>query len=306
MKLSIVIPVYNSQNTIVSLVDTLQRTFTAFSFEIILINDGSSDNSEAVCTGLAKQFTNVHFISLRKNFGEFNAVMCGLNQAQGTFCVLIDDDFQNPPEEILKLIAKAEEGNYDVVYSFYPEKKHAWYRNAGSNMVNWVTSYLLHKPHDLYLSSFKLLRKEVVSEVVKYKGPYPYIDGLIFRVTKNVGKVSVEHRRRQEGASNYTLSKLISLFLNILFCYSSLPIRIFLPLGLGLLGVGTFLFMYLLGLLICKAVVAGWLVVVASVFLVGGIQCTLLSVVGEYIGKSFMTQNGQPQYVIKYDSAFDL
>ncbi len=305
MKLSVIIPVYNSESTIALLVDKLQQALQGVLFEIVMINDGSRDNSEKVCKELAEQFSNVRFVSLRRNYGEFNAVMCGLNWVRGEYSVMIDDDFQNPPDEILKLVETAEKGDYDVVYTYYSKKEHARYRNMGSSLVNWITSYSLNKPKDLYLSSFKLIRKEVVEEIIKYQGPYPYIDGLIFRITRNIGTVQVMHQKREEGASNYTWRKLISLFLNILFCYSSLPIRLFMPIGVGLFGLGFLLLLFLFGQWVIGPDPKGWQVVTASVIFVGGIQCTLLSVLGEYIGKSFMAQSGQPQYVVKFNSDTD-
>lgn len=306
MKLSVVIPVYNSEANIASLIEKLQFALDGTTFEIVLVNDGSRDNSERVCTRLAKNFSNVRFISLRRNYGEFNAVMCGLNWTKGDFCVMIDDDFQNPPEEILKLVETAEKGDFDVVYTYYSKKEHAVYRNLGSRLVNWVTTYSIKKPKDLYLSSFKLIRKEVVEEIIKYQGPYPYIDGLIFRITKNIGTVQVLHQKREEGVSNYTWRKLISLFLNILFCYSSLPIRLFMPIGVSLFGLGFLLLAFFFVQWIIGPDPKGWQVVTAAMIFIGGIQCTLLSVLGEYIGKSFMAQSGQPQYVIKYNSGNDL
>ena len=302
MKLSVIIPVYNSEKTIGSLVEKLQNTLSEITFEIVLVNDASRDGSERVGMQLAKTYPNVRFISLRRNYGEFNAVMCGLNWAYGDYCVMIDDDFQNPPEEILKLIEVAERGDYDVVYTYYAKKQHSVSRNLGSKLVNWLTSYLLNKPKDLYLSSFKLIRREVVQEIIKYQGPYPYIDGLVFRITKNIGTVQVTHLKREEGISNYTWRKLISLFLNILFCYSSLPIRLFMPIGLGMFLLGFLLLFYLTIQWVTGPDPKGWQVVTATFILIGGIQCTLLSVLGEYIGKSFMAQSGQPQYVIKYNS----
>jgi undecaprenyl-phosphate 4-deoxy-4-formamido-L-arabinose transferase len=302
MKLSVVIPVYNSEKTIKPLIDNLQSALSGVDFEIVMVNDGSRDGSEQVCRQLAKCYSNVRFISLRRNFGEFNAVMCGLNWAIGDYCVMIDDDFQNPPEEILKLVTVAENDDNDVVYTYYAKKQHSLSRNLGSKFVNWLTSYLLKKPRDLYLSSFKLIRQDVVQEITKYKGPYPYIDGLIFRITGNIGTVQVTHLRREEGSSNYTFQKLVSLFLNILFCYSSLPIRLFMPIGIGLFGLGTLLLFYLTAQWVVGPDPKGWQVVTATFIFIGGIQCTLLSVLGEYIGKSFMAQSGHPQYVIKYDS----
>lgn len=303
MKLSVIIPVYNSEKTIRPLIERLQATLSEIPFEIVLVNDGSRDGSERVCRSLSDIYSNVRFISLRRNYGEFNAVMCGLNWAYGTYCVMIDDDFQNPPEEILKLVRTAEDGDYDVVYTYYAKKQHSVGRNMGSRLVNWMTSYLLNKPKDLYLSSFKLIRQEVVQEIIKYHGPYPYIDGLIFRITRNIGTVQVAHQKRKEGASNYTLHKLISLFLNILFCYSSLPIRFFVPVGVGLFSMGFFLLLFLGLQWIVGPDPKGWQVVTATLLFIGGIQCMLLSVLGEYIGKSFMAQSGQPQYVIKFNSS---
>ncbi len=299
MELSVIIPVYNSENSIGSLIERLSVTLDGISYQVILVNDGSRDSSEVVCTQLAKDRPEVTFISLRRNFGEFNAVMCGLNHAKGDFCVMIDDDFQNPPEEILKLIDKAKRGNYGAVYTYYGKKEHALYRNFGSRFVNWITSYLLNKPKDLYLSSFKLIRLEVVQEIIKYVGPYPYIDGLLFRVTHDIGRVKVSHSKREQGQSNYTPRKLISLFLNILFCYSALPIRLFMPIGLGLVGVGFLLLVFLFGQWVVGPDPKDWQVITATIIFIGGIQSTLLSVLGEYIGKSFMAQSGQPQYVIK-------
>lgn len=303
MKLSVIIPVYNSERTIQPLIEKLQATLSSISFEIVMVNDGSRDRSEAVCRQMTETYANVRFISLRRNYGEFNAVMCGLNWAYGNYCVMIDDDFQNPPEEILKLVDAAEAGDYDVVYTHYAKKQHSVGRNMGSRFVNWLTSYLLNKPKDLYLSSFKLIRQEVVQEIIKYHGPYPYIDGLIFRITRNIGTVQVAHQKREEGSSNYTLNKLVSLFLNILFCYSSLPIRLFVPIGVGLFTLGSLLLLFLTFQWVIGPDPKGWQVVTATILFIGGIQCMLLSVLGEYIGKSFMAQSGQPQYVIKYNSA---
>ena len=302
MRLSVVIPVYNSEKTIGPLVDKLQRTLSEIDFEIVLVNDGSRDGSEQEGKKLAAEYPNVHFVSLRRNYGEFNAVMCGLNQAVGDYCVMIDDDFQNPPEEIIKLVEVATKGDFDVVYTYYAKKQHSVSRNMGSQLVNWLTSYLLNKPKDLYLSSFKLIRQEVVQEIIKYQGPYPYIDGLIFRITRSIGTVQVQHMKREEGRSNYTWRKLISLFLNILFCYSSLPIRLFMPIGIGLFMLGFLLLIFLTIQWSIGPDPKGWQVVTATLIFIGGIQCTLLSVLGEYIGKSFMAQSGQPQFVIRFDS----
>lgn len=300
MYLSVVIPVYNSETTIAPLVSRLHDCLTGMAFEVVLVNDGSADRSESVCRELAIVYDTVEFISLRRNFGEFNAVLCGLNHAQGQFTVIIDDDFQNPPETILTLLKTAEAGQYDVVYSRYTEKKHTWVRNLGSRLVNTLTTYSLGKPSDLYLSSFKLIRREIVDEIIRYRGPYPYIDGLIFRVTRNVGSVLVQHHARAEGQSNYTPRKLISLFLNVFIGYSLWPIRGFTVLGAGLFGLGLLAgFIWLAGWLAGAFSASGWGVVLWAFGTGLGLLLLFLGVLGEYLGKLFMAHSGLPPYVEK-------
>jgi glycosyltransferase involved in cell wall biosynthesis len=292
IKLSIIIPVYNSENSIELLVNNIQQEFVHDTHEIILINDCSKDTSAEICKRLSMGNNQIKFISLRKNFGEFNAVMCGLNYAKGLFSVIIDDDFQNPPSEIRKLLDAAEMNDFDVVYSYYHKKKHSFFRNAGSKFINFLNSYLLNKPQDLYLSSFKLIRKEVVEEIIKYKGPYPYIDGLIFRTTNSFGKVLVNHVGREHGQSNYTLRKLFSLSMSIIFGYSLIPIR--LTFIIGVLAV-FFSFIFFIALLLG---LSQSVFIPTFLFSLGFISCNV-ALLGEYMGKNYMTLNGTPQYIIK-------
>lgn len=304
MQLTVVIPVYNSERTIMPLVERLQACMAGRDFEVVLVNDGSIDKSEQVGQLLASRYHNVRFISLRRNYGEFNAVLCGLNHAQGTYTAIIDDDFQNPPESILTLLEAAEQGDYDVVYSHYAHKQHHWFRNLGSWLVNALTTYSLGKPRELYLSSFKLIKQEVVAEICNYTGPYPYIDGLIFRVTANIGSVEVPHQGRVEGQSNYTLKKLVALFLNVFIGYSLWPIRIFTILGIGLFLIG--LLVGLVGLtgVLTRAInVSGWVVVCWSILTATGLLLSFLGVLGEYLGKLFMAHSGLPPYVVKKEAS---
>lgn len=292
MLISVIIPLYHGAVTIQKLVESTQVQLERYSFEIVLINDGSKDDSEKVCIQLSAKFNNISFLSLRKNFGEFQAVMCGLNHAKGDYAVIIDDDFQNPPSEIIKLLETAQKGDFDVVYGQYEEKKHHQLRNIGSWFVNQITTSLFKKPHDLYLSSFKLIKKEVVEEICKYKGPYPYIDGLIFNVTDNVGKVTVQHNDRHHGESNYTAKKLASLFLNIIFGYSLLPVR--LAMFFGFISTFTALVLSVFQL----TDIVDYPIRLVVLF-VGGIQLISIGIVGEYIGKTFLTQSNMPQYTLK-------
>ncbi|CCG99391.1 glycosyl transferase family 2 [Fibrella aestuarina BUZ 2] len=300
MELSIIIPVYNSERTLTPLLERLEVCLSGYDFEVVLVNDGSRDRSEWVCERLADRYDNVRAISLRRNFGEFNAVLCGLNYASAQFAVIIDDDFQNPPESILTLVEAAKSDDYDVVYSYYADKRHHWFRNVGSDLTNRLATYLLGKPRDLYLSSFKLIRREVVDEIIQYQGPYPYIDGLIFRVTTNVGSVEVPHHDRQEGRSNYTFRKLLSLFLTVLVGYSVLPLRVLTGVGMMLMGASL-----LFGVTLFTAHLTGWFdvraweLVVWAVAILGGLQLLFVGVLGEYVGRLFMTQSGLPPYVVK-------
>jgi len=299
MKISICIPVYNGFKTIEKLVDEVKETLSKYELEIILINDGSKDNSEEVCISISKKFDIVKFINLRKNFGEHNAVLCGLNYVTGDYVAIIDDDFQNPPSEIEALIEEMKNG-YDVVYSKYDEKKHHWFRNIGSKFNDSVATWLLNKPKGLYLSSFKLIKKEVVDEIIKYKGPFPYIDGLILRVTDSIGTRTVKHSKREEGESNYTLTKLISLWLNMFVNFSIKPLRI-----ATVIGVAISLFAFIAGAyfiiekLIYPDTSIGWTSIMVSVLFLSGIQLVFLGIIGEYLGKQYLDQNGTPSWVVK-------
>lgn len=300
MQLSVVIPVYNSERTIGPLVGRLQECLGDRAFEIVLVNDGSRDQSEPVCQRIADTYANVQFIALRRNFGEFNAVLCGLAHARGEYVAIIDDDFQNPPEAILTLLETAQTGPFDVVYSRYAHKQHHWFRNWGSWLVNALTTYSLGKPPTLYLSSFKLIGRGVVDEIIRYSGPYPYIDGLIFRVTRNVGSVEVPHNVRVEGRSNYTIRKLVALFLNVFIGYSLWPIRIFTVLGAGLFGLGGLAGLGMLtGWLGGLFSVPGWGLVLWAIVTSLGLQLLFMGVLGEYLGKLFMAHSGLPPYVEK-------
>jgi glycosyltransferase involved in cell wall biosynthesis len=288
---SVVIPVYYSEDTLIKLVQNLKETLHVYDFQIILVNDGSKDNSNAILKNICKEYSHITYINLRKNFGEFNAVMCGLSHVEGHYAIILDDDFQNPPSEIIKLIDEAERGDYDVVYSQYDQKKHSLFRNFGSRILNFLISNLLGKPKDLYLSSFKLISKEIIDEIIKYKGPYPYIDGLIFQITDNIGKVTVEHHERYNGSSNYTFAKLYSLFLTAILGYSIVPIRI-----LNFVGLFAIFISILQSLFNFHGIFQNF---PPYLLFKDGIILIALSLIGEYLGKSFLILSGKPQYVVK-------
>lgn len=300
MKITICIPVYNSESTIEKLVSEIGVKLASYDLEFLLVNDGSSDKSEMICTGLAKNNSRVRFISLARNFGEHNAVMCALNFASGDCAVIIDDDFQNPPSEIIHLVNELSLG-YDVVYSKYLVKHHNCFRNLGSWFHNRLSTYLLDKPSKLYLSSFKVINRRVINEIIKYSGPFPYIDGLILRSTNNISSVLVDHSARQDGVSNYTFGKLVSLWLNMFINFSIKPLRIFTFLGMAVSLISGVAIIYLIGLYFLDSGVApGWTSVIVAISFFSGLQIIFLGLISEYIGKNYLTSTRMPQWVIKH------
>lgn len=300
ISLSVVIPVYCGSKTIGRLVDRLtEHLGHVFRLEFVLVNDCSPDDSAEVCRAIARDNEQVKFLNLSRNFSEHNAVMCGLNYASGDYVVIMDDDFQNPPSEVIKLVEEIDKG-FDVVFSYYDEKKHHFVRNLGSNFNNWVASLLIGKPKDLYLSSFKVISRFVVDELIKYDGPYPYIDGLILRFTRNYSRVLVEHDAREEGKSGYTVRKLVGLWLNMFTNFSILPLRVASMMGLVVSAVGIIIAIaFTIEKLLNPDLPAGWASLVVSLFLIGGIQLFALGMIGEYLGRLFLKDNGSPQFVVK-------
>ena len=299
MKLSICIPVYNGADTIGKLVEKLQETFKIYEVEIVMANDGSRDNSSEVCQKLVENYSNCRFIDLRRNNGEHNAVMCTLNYCTGDYAVIIDDDLQNPPEEILKLLEEIQKG-YDVVYSKYHQKKHHWFRNFGSKINDIFATWLLEKPKNLYLCSFKIINRAVINEIIKYKGPFPYIDGLILRCTSNISSVFVQHNARTSGKSNYTLSKLIHLWLSMFVNFSIKPMRAMMGIGgLVMLSSVVLAIYFIIDKILNPEIVSGWTSLMVILLFLGGVQILFLGLIGEYIGKNYLDQNGTPQFTVK-------
>jgi len=302
-ELSLVIPVYNGSRTIGALVEHTTKIFGSTSFEIVLVNDGSEDDSEKVCAQLAVKFPqNVTFVHLSRNFGEHSAVLVGFTEARGRYIAVLDDDGQNPPEEVVRMLDELKRKNYDVVYGHYIEKKHSWFRNLGSRFNDRIATLMLHKPKDLYLSSFKVMNRFLINEIIKYHGPYPYTDGLIYRVTRNIGQIPVEHRASLSGPSRYTFRRLVRLWLNMFLNFSIKPLRISVYVGLfaSCLSIVALIAILIDKLWITPNLTVGIPTVLGSVVFFSGIQLMILGLVGEYLGRLYLDQTGTPQYVVRY------
>jgi undecaprenyl-phosphate 4-deoxy-4-formamido-L-arabinose transferase len=299
--LSIVVPVYRGAATVRRLVDALSDLDPAGGLEVVLVNDGSPDDSGNVCRDLltTAQIPLI-YVEHARNYGEHNAVMTGLRHATGDFIITMDDDLQNPPEEVVRLYDHARLGGWDVVYTRYAVKQHSGWRNLGSRFANAVADRLLDKPKGLYLSSFRCMSAMVVSAVTRYSGPYPYVDGLIMQVTQRIDSIEVRHLPRQEGRSNYTLVRLVRLWLNLATSFSLAPLRLAIYAGIALSVLGTIGAVATIGeALFMHDTPSGWASIMAALLLVSGVQSMILGVLGEYVGRTFLSANGKPQGTVR-------
>ena len=308
-ELSFVIPVFNGSRSVAGVVEKIYELYSDLCIEIVLVNDGSGDDSEKICRALHEKHPgNLTFVHLARNFGEHNAVLAGLHHATGNYVAVLDDDGQNPPEEIRRMYDAIRDEGFDVVYGRYRVKRHGFLRNVGSRFNDRMANVMLQKPADLYLSSFKVMNRFTVEEVKRYRGAFPYIDGLILRTTRNLGQVDVEHQERDDSSSNYTPRRLFLLWLNMFLNFSILPLR--LSAAVGALASLSSLFL-LAAIVIDKLyvnpeVAVGIPTVLLTVVFFSGVQLFILGAVGEYLGRLFLDHSGTPQFVVRYAQERDL
>ena len=235
MDLSIIIPVFNSENILENLIEKINESLTKNNLlkdiEIILVNDFSSDGSWNKIKKLSNKFENIKGINLSKNFGQHNAIMAALNECRGVNIITMDDDLQHPPESIKDIYAELQK-NYDVCYTYYLNRKHSLWKKIVSWLNNLVSSYLLNKPLKIYMSSFRGFKRNILKEILKYKGSKVYLDGLIIKSTKKISMIYVPHHERMIGNSNYNFKKLLKLWSHMAINFSTRPIRIITPFGI--------------------------------------------------------------------------
>jgi undecaprenyl-phosphate 4-deoxy-4-formamido-L-arabinose transferase len=299
--ISVVIPCYNSDQTIGTVVDEIVQVVDGkYDYEIVLVNDGSTVALWKEIGRLAEKYSpHVKGIRFAKNFGQHAATMAGYRESKGDIVIQMDDDGQSDAHGIPKLIEKMDEG-YDVVFARYPDFKESWFRRAGSEFNRRMCISLLGMPRDIKPTSFCAIRRFVVDEMVRYEKPYPYIAGLMYRATTNMCDVEIEHRERAEGKSNYTLKKLIKLWLNGFTAFSVKPLRVATVMGMVFAFIG---FIYALFIIIRRLagvpVMTGWSSLISIILILGGLNMVMLGMVGEYIGRIYICLNNSPQYVIR-------
>lgn len=306
-KLSFVIPCYRSSQTIESVVNEIIDTVKIrleYDYEIILINDGSPDDVYKKICMLTKLHSCVKAIDLAKNFGQHSALMSGFHFITGDIIICLDDDGQTPANEMFSLIDKLKQS--DIVFASYVQKKHSFFRNFGSKINNIMAKILIEKPENITITSYFACKRFIIDEVIKYKNPYPYVSGLLLRTTKNIQTVPVSHKNREIGTSGYTIKKLLSLWFNGFTAFSVKPLRI-----ASVVGVITALCGFIYGIftvinkLVNPSAPLGYASLMTALLFIGGIIMIILGLIGEYIGRIYISLNNAPQYVIREKINFD-
>jgi len=276
--------------------------FKDHKIEIVIVNDCSPDNTHEDCINLFRKYPDkIIYLKLSKNFGEHNAVIAGLRHSEGDLVIIMDDDYQNAPDETFKLAEYSLKNNYDAVFTKYRVKKDSFIRNLMSKIANISAQLILKKPKEIYFSSFKSIKKNLVNEIIKYKGPYPYIDGLILSVTQNIGSYEVAHAERKQGKSSYSLYKLAKHYGNLITNFSTMPIHLFSIMGFVITIVS---FVFIISIIIEKIfnpdVPLGYSTLITVIIFFSGVQILFLGLIGEYVGKILKNVNNENQYTISF------
>jgi len=301
-KLSFVIPCYGSETTLEIIVNEIKSTVTQrseYDYEIVLVNDCSPDNVWEHIRNLALNDSHITGINLAKNFGQHAALMAGYRECSGDLIISLDDDGQTPASELFTLVDKMSEG-WDVVYASYEHKMHNHFRNFGTWMNEKMTESLIGKPKGLKVTSYFIMRRFIADEILRYHNAYPYIEGLIFRATKHIANVPVTHHSRMVGESGYTFGKLLALWFNGFTAFSVKPLRVATITGTASAFLGFCYGLYVvIRKLVDPTVDVGWSSIVSSIFFIGGLILVMMGLIGEYIGRIYISINNAPQYTIR-------
>jgi polyisoprenyl-phosphate glycosyltransferase len=301
-KYSVVIPVYNSSSIVGRVIEQTIEFFEKhpWNYEIILVNDGSRDRSWDVISEKAKIHSQVIAINLMRNYGQHTAVYCGFKYSSGDYVITIDDDLQNPPEEIIHLIEKVKDNNNDVVFGRFKQKMHSGVRNVGSHVVRLINNKVFACPKEIVPTNFRLIRRDVVERILQYRTAYPYITGLVLMFSNNPGNVWVEHRERLAGKSNYNLYKILSLVARILFNYSVLPLRVVSTTGFFVSFVSFLAGVILIvNKLLDNVIVEGWTGLMVMMAFFNGITVLILGILGEYTVRILQQISSDKNYHVK-------
>jgi polyisoprenyl-phosphate glycosyltransferase len=296
---SLVVPVFNSEQIVAKTVDRIVDTFTEnqLDFELILVNDGSTDRSWQIISDKARSTPHVVAVNLLRNYGQHHANVAGFREAQGNWVITLDDDLQNPPEEALKLIEHAKQGDHDVVFGAFETKQAAGYRRLGSRLISSINRRVFGQPKDLMVSNYRLIRKDVVERICADNTAHPYVTGQSLMYSNNPSHVAVRHNRREVGHSNYSARRILSLVFTILFSYSQYPLRLAAMLGFGVallsFVLGGF---YLIRGLITETVVPGWTSLAVLLAIFNGFILAMLSMLGEYVVRTLNAVSAQQSY----------
>ncbi len=299
--LSFIIPCYCSEKTIGTVVSRVMETVEKdgrYDYEIICVNDCSKDNTLEVLEALACN-PKIKVLDLTRNFGQHAALMAGFNYAKGEVIVCLDDDGETPPEYMFELIDKLEEG-YDLVSAKYSRDKRSLIRKIGTRISCAMSWALINQPRDIELNSFYVFRRYIRDEIIKYDNSYPYVHGLILRVTRNMANVEVPRKNRICGQSNYNFWKLLALWMNGFTAFSEKPLRVVSVIGTFFSVAGLFFSsVIIIRKLLHPGIAMGYTSVMAMLVFIGGLTMLSLGLLGEYIGRIYISVNNSPQFVVK-------
>lgn len=299
---SIVVPVYKSKDSLRQLHDRIDKTFENINgdYELILVDDCSGDGSWKVMKALREQNSRVKIASLSRNFGQHNAIMCGFSLARGEYIITMDDDLQNPPEEIPRLVDAIRDSELDVVFGIPRIKRHSLIRNAGSRVFTCLISAAFANIPRVQLSSFRILRKTIVNHVIQTGTANPHVGLLLLKVTQSIGTITVDHHERLSGKTTYSAVKLVRHFLHGVLYSGTLPLKAVAALGIICLFLCAALSAYyLVAFLVGIITVSGWTTLVLLILFFSGTIMFSMGIIGEYLLRILQELSRTPQYVIK-------